>query len=378
MSTLLTLPNEILQQVAFGLVDSDDNLRYIRNVHRDLASLGYTCRRLSAIVTPALYRTVKFISNDDYKYDAPRRIGLLWRTLDAHRTLGEYVRTLFLTQIIEWDWSPLLSLLPNLQHLTIPSGAAAGLRSVKLPLLSYLSYDGAYNEPLTDFPWEVLFQPSIRHLSYCSLYNSIEGVKPPLLPLDCATRSSPLTHIELTVGSYNSARLVYELLNWPAALLSFSLEMTFDMVDIAEILRALEPHRASLKHFRLSQFPKGAAQSLEILDLKLFERLEILELEWDAAYRSPPAVIAQNLPPCLIELAFTHFVEHGRSWLNAAPLGWLVRLAKVLKTETSSLQTLKLRKHSEQYLMNRKDFTVLKTVVDVWNKVGVKVVWDET
>ncbi|MCJ1288285.1 hypothetical protein MMC26_007640 [Xylographa opegraphella] len=378
MSAFLTLPNEVLQQVAFGLVESDDKLRYIKNIHRDLVGLGCTCRRLSAIVTPALYRTVKFISNDNYKYDAPRRIGLLWRTLDANRILGEYVRTLFLTQTIDWDWSPLLSLLPNLQRLTIPSGAATGLRSIKLPLLSYLSYDGAYNEPLPDFPWEVLFQPSIRHLRYCSHYSGTEGVKPPPLPLDCVSRSSPLTHIEFTITYSTSARLVYELLSWSTELLSFSLGIDFDVVNIAGLVKALAPHRTSLKHFRFSQLPGSAAPSLEILDLKLFERLENLELEWNMVYQSPPAAIPQNLPSCLVEIALTNYVDHGRSWLNAAPLEWLIRLAKVLKTAISSLQTLKLRKHSEQYRQNRKDFVALKRVVDAWNKVGVKVVWDET
>ncbi|MCJ1439194.1 hypothetical protein MMC27_008585 [Xylographa pallens] len=372
-SGLLKLPYEVMQLVAFELVDANQDRYCTKNIHRDLSSIGYTCRRMSVIVIPAFYHSIKF-----YKYDTLERIELLWRTLGAHRNLGEYVRTLCLTQAIEWDWTSLLSLLPNLQQLTIPSGVAVVLQSAKLPLLSSLSYTSTSYDPLVGFPWEVLFQPCMRHWRYCFPYYCSTDewlLRPLLLPPKCVARSSPVTHIELIMRTHASANFLNELLTWPKELFSFSFESGLDTINMVEISSAIAMHRASLKHFRLPWLPHDSLHSLESLDLKSFERLENLELEWEGVHQFPPTMVAQCLPPSLFELALLYTPSHGDpSCLNARDQEWLIELANTLKTETSSLQSLKLSKHRVRRTV---DDTATKAVEHAWNEVGVIVVWIE-
>ena len=53
-SGFLKLPYEVLQLVAFKLVDANEDLYCTKNIHHDLFSIGYTCRRMSVIVIPAV------------------------------------------------------------------------------------------------------------------------------------------------------------------------------------------------------------------------------------------------------------------------------------------------------------------------------------
>ena len=252
------------------------------------------------------------------------------------------------------------------------------LQSAKLPLLSSFSYTSTYYDPLDGMPWEVLFQPSIRHWKYCFPYYCSMDERflcPLLLPPKCEARSSPVTHIELIMRTHAGANVLNELLNWPKELLSFSFESGFNIVDMGEISRAIARHRASLKHFRLPWLPYDSLNSLETLDLKLFERLENLELEWEGVQRFPPTMIAQLLPPSLFELTLLYTPSHGDpSWLNARDQEWLTELAKALKTEISSLQFLKLSKHRVRRTL---EITAAKAVEHAWNEVGVIVVWIE-
>ncbi|MCJ1382606.1 hypothetical protein MMC17_005719 [Xylographa soralifera] len=335
---------------------------------------------MRAIVTPALYSSIKFILKIDYEYHIRKRIQLLWRTLDSHQNLGGYVRTLCLTKVIKWDWSPLLSLLPNLQHLTIPSGAAAILRSAKLPLLSSLYYIRTRNDPRTDFPWEVLFRPNMRRWTFCFSYDhgdyrALNSLNSPPLPLNCVARSSPLTHIAITIGSCATAGVLDELLNWPAELLSFSFKGGWGGVAPEELSRALATHRASLKHLRLPLFPgdyEAGNHLLGYLDLKRFERLESLELQWTEVQRHPWITVAEYLPPNLIDLALTHTIKQT---FNAEQQKWLIGLASILKTQISSLQFLKLDKLRIQEMIDLKNYTPINAIEHAWSEVGVIVTW---
>ena len=381
ISALLKLPNEVLQLVAFRLIDDDQSLCFTKNSHRDLSSLGNTCRRMNLIITSVFYHTVKLQFEGDNKYDTHKRTKLLWRTFCARPKLCRYVRTMCLPQAINWNWSALLSLLPNIQNLRIPSGTVRTLQEVKLPSLSSFSYLKSYSDPETEFPWKILFQSSIRHWRYCLSYDHPSGgslLRPPPLPLNCVARSSPLTHIELFIRTYAAIGVLEELLNWPKALLSFSFDVGLGMIGIADLSRAMAIHRTSLRHLRIPWFPSSSDHPLGVLDLKRFERLEDLGLGWWGVRRYSPAMVVQHLPPSLIELTLLHTSKQGGpSWLDIGHQEWLIELSKVLKENIPSLRFLKLSKNRIQWMINQELCKVIKPVEDAWNDVGVIVVWIE-
>ena len=104
-------------------------------------------------------------------------------------------------------------------------------------------------------------------------------------------------------------------------------------------------------------------------------RLECLELGWVAAEASRPTVFAECMPPGLIELALIHTGDCGAA-LDARRLEWLIALAKVLKTESSALHTLKLSKDRANGVAKQIDIAAIRRMEDAWNEVDVVVIWN--
>ena len=400
MITLLTLPNEILRMVVLELVELIESCRRKRNVHRDLCRLAYTCQHLHSVVTPVLYHTVKVESYDDYHsyyevYETPRKIRLLSRTLESHRSLGEYVRTLCITFIgfadmshrdIIWNLSSLLLLLPNLENLTIPFQPAAELRHAKLPRLSSLSYGNNDNTVLTEFPLEILFQPSMRCWKYCFPFSSAErdsrvqplvDYKVPPLPSGCTVRSSPVTHIEFVFGFQISLEVVHEVLTWPRELLSFSFEgmpIAVKTMSFAAISKAIEIHRTSLRKLRLPCLPASTIPPMELLRLETFEHLECITLDWGAAEASSPVDLVKFMPPGLTELTLIH---NGRrnSARHTKRMEWLKALAKVMRRTRPAFDTLRLNKDCATTRAKWINFGAMQRMENAWYNRGFDVEW---